>query len=65
MYMDIIENLTKLPADDGNFKTALSGATSNQLLIAIEFMRRSGGANKTRITACKRELRRRDAVKIG
>lgn len=60
MSMDIIRALSELPADDINFKSALSGATSNQIRIALEVMRHRDGKDKTRIAACERELRRRD-----
>ena len=60
MYMDTIKCLSKLPADDGNFKSALSSATENQIRLALEVMRKSNGQNKSRIKACERELRKRD-----
>lgn len=62
MYMDTIKCLSKLPADDGNFKSALSSATENQIRIALIGMRNKDG-NKSRIAACERELRKRDKRK--
>ena len=60
MYMNVINSLVSLPATDLNFTANLERATSSQIRIAIETMERNGGKNKTRIAACKRELRRRD-----
>lgn len=60
MYIDVIKGLVSLPATDLNFVTDLERATENQIRLAIETMERNGGKNKTRIAACKRELRRRD-----
>ncbi len=60
MYTDIIKSLVTLPATDLNFTADLKRATSNQIRIAVETMERNGGKNKTRIVACKQELKRRD-----
>lgn len=60
MYMNVINSLVSLPATDLNFTANLERATSNQIRLAIETMERNGGKNKTRIAACKRELKRRD-----
>lgn len=60
MYMNVIRSLVSLPATDLNFTADLERATSNQICLAIREMERNGGKNKTRIAACKRELRRRD-----
>ena len=60
MYMNVIRSLCSLPATDLNFTAELKRATSNQIRLAIETMERSGGKNKGRIAACKRELKRRD-----
>lgn len=57
--MDIIKCLSELPANDGNFKSALSGATANQIRLALEVMKNRNGKDKSRISACERELRRR------
>lgn len=59
MYMNVIRSLCSLPATDLNFTEELERATSNQIRLAIETMEQSGGKNKGRIAACKRELRRR------
>lgn len=60
MYMNVIRSLCSLPATDLNFTAELERATSNQIRLAIEMMEQSGGKNKGRIAACKRELKRRD-----
>lgn len=60
MYMNVINSLVSLPATDLNFTAELERATSNQIRLAIETMEQSSGKNKTRIAACKCELRRRD-----
>lgn len=60
MYMNVIRSLCSLPATDLNFVADLERATSNQIRFAVETMERNGGKNKTRIAACKRELRQRD-----
>ena len=60
MYMNVIRSLCFLPATDLNFMADLEHATSNQIRLAVETMERNGGKNKTRIAACKCELRRRD-----
>lgn len=62
MYIDVIKGLMSLPATDLNFKANLERATSNQIRLAIEIMEQSGGKNKGRIAACKRELKKRDKV---
>ena len=51
--------LSSLPASDGNFLSALSRATDSEISQAIFDMESSGGQHKGRITACKRELRKR------
>lgn len=60
MYMNVIRSLCSIPATDLNFTTELKRATSNQIRLAIEMMEQSGGKNKGRIAACKRELKRRN-----
>lgn len=60
MYMDAIRSITDLPAEDCNFKSALSRATGNQIRLALEVMRNRAGKDKSRIAACERELKRRE-----
>ena len=56
---DTVHALSSLPASDGNFKSALSRATDEEINKAIDVMVTTGGQHKGRITACKRELRKR------
>ena len=56
---DIVHCLSSLPARDGNFLSALNGATDEEILYAICNMESSGGQHKGRITACQREFRKR------
>lgn len=62
MYMDAIKSITDLPAEDLNFKSALSRATGNQIRLALEFLRNRVGNNEDmdRIAACECELKRRE-----
>lgn len=61
MYQtDIICALTSLPATDLNFASELRKATNLQIKMSIEVMRNREGKDKGRITACERELKRRE-----
>lgn len=51
--------LTIIPSTDGNFISALGSATDEELQQAISIMENRDGKDKSRITACKRELKRR------
>lgn len=55
-----IQMLVSLPAEDCNFKSALRKATACQIRIAVGCMEQRAGHDKSRIAACKRELRRRE-----
>ena len=57
--MDTVHCLSSLPASDGNFLSALNRATDEEISQSILDMEINGGQNKGRITACKRELRKR------
>lgn len=57
--MDTVHCLSSLPATDGNFLSALSRATDEEITIALDIMATTGGQHKGRITACQRELRKR------
>ena len=57
--MGTVHCLSSLPASDGNFLSALNRATDDEISQAIFDMESSGGQHKGRITACKRELRKR------
>lgn len=56
---DPVHALTSLPATDLNFTSALNGATSLQIKMALEVMRNRDGKDKGRIKACEMELKRR------
>ena len=55
-----VHTLTSLPATDLNFTSALNGATSLQIKMALEVMRNRDGKDKGRIKACERKLKRRN-----
>ena len=61
--MNTVHSLSSLPATDGNFKSVLNRATDDEISQAIELMENSSGQHKGRITACKRELRKRMKVR--
>lgn len=56
---DDVHALSTLPATDGNFTSTLRTASTEDVMKAIEVMENNGGQNKSRIAACKRELRKR------
>lgn len=56
---DTVHCLSSLPCSDGNFLSALNRATDEEITIALDVMATTGGQHKGRITACKRELRKR------
>ena len=61
MYQtDTVHSLTSLPATDLNFTSALNGATSLQIKMALEVMRNRDCKDNGRIKACERELKRRE-----
>lgn len=57
--LDTVHSLSSLPATDGNFISVLNRATDEEITIALDVMATTGGQHKGRITACKRELRKR------
>ena len=61
--MDTVHSLSSLPAADGNFISVLNRATDEEISQAIELMENSSGQHKSRITTCKRELRKRMKVR--
>lgn len=66
MYeMNIVKVLSSLPADDGNFKSALVEASTNQLEIAIQMMEEKGGHNKTRLNACRKALKKKEKANLN
>lgn len=60
---DTVHCLSSLPANDGNFLSALNRATDEEITIALDVMATTGGQHKGRITACQRELRKRMKVR--
>lgn len=60
MYeVDIVHSLCTLPATDGNFKSALQRANLEQIETAIRRVKQSVDGNKTRLSACRAEVKRR------
>ena len=57
--LDTVNSLSSLPVDDLNFIFILKRATDEEISQAIDVMENSSGQHKGRITACKRELRKR------
>ena len=57
--LDTVHSLSSLPATDLNFISVLNRATDEEISQAIDVMENSSGQHKGRITACKRELRKR------
>ena len=57
--VDMVHSLSSLPATDLNFTSCLKRATKEQIEKAIEIMEQKETGNKSRITACKRELKKR------
>lgn len=57
--VDTVHSLSSLPATDLNFTSCLKIATTEQIEKAIEIMGQKETGNKSRITACKRELKKR------
>ena len=57
--LDAVHSLSSLPATDLNCIARLSRATDEEISQAIDVMENSSGKHKSRITACKRELRKR------
>lgn len=55
----IYGGLIVVPASDINYKTLLKEATSEQLKEAIQLMKNRNYRDKSRIAACRRELRKR------
>ena len=52
--------LTTCPVSDCNYKAALERATNEELERAVQHLTDAPGGNKGRITACQRELRKRE-----
>ena len=63
--LDTVHSLSSLPATDLNFISVLNRATDEEISQAIDVMENSSGQHKGRITACKRELRKRMKVRCN
>ena len=61
--VDTVRSLCQLPATDGNFISQISRATDEEISKAIDVIEHRDGHDKARITACKRELRKRGKYK--
>ena len=62
--MALVDNLTKLPATDGNFESAIKSATKAQLQLAVKIMQMStNGQHKARIEACERQIKKLEEPK--
>lgn len=60
MYeVDIVHSLCTIPANDGNFKSALQRADLEQIKTAIQWMEQKIDGNKARLSACKAALKKR------
>lgn len=65
---DNVGCLTVVPADDGNFKCALGYATDEELNQALQILKKElsqGAKNKSRISACERELKKRNKARLS
>ena len=60
IHTDMVHTLTSLPATDLNFVSCLKGATDLQIEMALEVMRNRDGKDESRVSACERELKRRN-----
>ncbi len=54
------QTLITVPANDGNFKSALKQATDDDLNKAVQCLTDNPKGNKSRLVACRRELKRRE-----
>lgn len=59
MFNNTVRALSQLPATDGNFISSLKSASDDEIKGALEVMRSRNGHDKSRISACERELRKR------
>ena len=60
MEWDNFHALITIPATDCNFKGSLGRATDAELVDAKTYLTRHPEGNKSRLTAVKREIRRRE-----
>ena len=57
IHTDTVHALTSLPATDLNFVSCLKSATDLQIEMALEVMRNREGKDKSRVSACEKELK--------
>ena len=60
----VVNALTTLPANDGNYESSLEKATEEELNEAINIMETSGGRHKMRIRKCREKLSAIHGAKI-
>lgn len=59
-----VNTLTTVPVNDGNYIYALTKyASDDDIAEAIKIMKSRNGTDKSRVTACERELRKRLKIK--
>ena len=63
IIIDTVHSLSSLPATDLNFISVIKRATDEEISQAIDVIENSSGQHKCRISACKRELRKRMKVR--
>jgi len=56
----MVHALSSLPATDLNFVVCLNRATKEEISQALEIMKSRDGKDKGRISACERELKKRE-----
>jgi hypothetical protein len=60
---DNYQSLIFIPAGDGNFKSALNYATDDELTKARDYLTEHTFANKSRLAAVNKEIKRRTKLK--
>lgn len=65
MKNDNVKWLTSAPPNDMNFVLHLQYASENEIMEAISAVEKSGGKNKTKLSALNRELKKRQKAKEG
>lgn len=63
MKSDNVKWLTSTPPNDMNFVLHLSYASENEIMEAVSAVEKSGGKNKTKLSALNRELKKRQKAK--
>lgn len=60
---DYYKSLIKIPSSDCNFKCALNYASDDELARARDYLEANPFGNKSRLSAVKREIRKRERNK--